>query len=196
MVADVTAGEHSRAGRRRRPDRRRHGQFRDALPAERLRRRHGQAVGVRRLRRRRGADAGHPARRDAVPGVPDARAAARRDAAHLRNGRRHRPHRQRHRRAAVGRGAEDPERQSRRGESPAHDRRSVAKRAARRSASRGCAATRLPHVRPARLPVARRPPRRRRRFAVRSQRRATRLGDAGAAFRSPSWRPSCATSAT
>ena len=67
--------------------RRRHGQFRDAVSAERRGRPPRPALGLRRLRGRRRADDDHRAGSDALPAVPVARLPAAGKHAHLRNGR-------------------------------------------------------------------------------------------------------------
>ena len=69
VVADVDAHEHCQAGCRRRCDRRRDRQFRDAVSGQRFCREARQALGLRRLHRRRRAVDDDPARRHRLPGA-------------------------------------------------------------------------------------------------------------------------------
>ena len=73
----------------------------------------GHAVDLRRLRGGRRADDDHPARRNALPALPDARVPRAGQHAHLRHGRHPRPDRRRDRVDRGRRGDEDPQRQPR-----------------------------------------------------------------------------------
>ena len=80
--------QHPRTGPGRRPDPRRHRQFRDSLSHQRCGGQARQALGLRRLHRQSRPDHDHPARRDAVPALRLRGGARAGRGRHLRDGRR------------------------------------------------------------------------------------------------------------
>ena len=94
----------------RRPDPRRHRQFRDPLSHQRRGRQARQAVGLRRLHRQSRPDDDDPAGRDAVPALRLRGGAGAGRGRHLRDGRRAGADRQHHRQLPGDRGVQDPDR--------------------------------------------------------------------------------------
>ena len=131
VVTDIDRTNILELVRGRRPDPRRHRQFRGSLSHQRRGGEAEQAVGLRRLHRQSRPDDDDPAGRDAVPALRLRGGAGPGRGRHLRDGRRAGADRQHHRQLPGDRGDQDPDRQAR----PHQPRAALLRRVGERAAA-------------------------------------------------------------